>query len=118
MAAQVVADSGVFIAIIMKEPFGKRANRLVRTWSRSQVQVIALALFQYEIVAVIRKNVYRGLLSTDEGSKRLDLVFALTLYSCFVRRENFLHRGEKTWTDIFCWRSWSGHFCLSCSAMR
>ena len=93
MAAQVVADSGVFIAIVMEETFGVRANRLVRSWSRDHVQVIAPVLFQYEIVAVIRKNVYRGLLSEEEGIEKRDLLFALTKFIQYEVNEVLLRRA-------------------------
>ena len=72
MTAWVVADSGIFIATVLVETYSQQAEQLVRTWREQAVQVAVPMLFRYEIVAVMRKSVYRGHFSTEQAVKGRD----------------------------------------------
>src|SRR4051794_25320602 len=72
MTAWVVADSGIFIATVLTETYSAQGEQLVRTWREQAIQIAAPALFRYEIVAVMRRSVYRGHLSEEQAIKGRD----------------------------------------------
>ena len=65
MTAWVVADSGIFIATALKETYSVQAEQLVRNWREQGIQIAAPTLFRYEIIAVMRKSVFRGNVSAE-----------------------------------------------------
>ncbi len=72
MTAWVVADSGIFIATVLVETYSWQAEQRVRAWHEQDIQIAAPTLFRYEIVAVMRKSVYRGHISTEQALKGRD----------------------------------------------
>src|SRR5436190_20051297 len=72
MTAWVVADSGIFLATVLTETYSEHAEQLLRGWREHEVQIAAPTLFRYEIVDVMRKSVYRGILSTEQALKGRD----------------------------------------------
>src|SRR5258707_9257729 len=67
MTAWVVADSGIFIATALKETYSVQAEQLVRNWREQGIQIAAPTLFRYEIIAVMRKSVFRGNVSAEQA---------------------------------------------------
>lgn len=72
MKSSVVADSGVLLASVLREPLTDQAHGLLQHWRDSSVQINAPHLLHYEIVAALRKNVYRRLITeAGEALRRL-----------------------------------------------
>ena len=67
MTAWVVADSGIFIATVLVETYSRQAEQLLRAWREQGIQIAVPTLFRYEIVAVMRKSVYRGNVSSAQA---------------------------------------------------
>ena len=67
-----VLDSGVLLATVQAETYTEHAKTLIDQLTEGQVQIIAPALLHYELVAVIRKWVYRELTTPEEAKVALD----------------------------------------------
>jgi predicted nucleic acid-binding protein len=72
MTSWVVADSGLYLAIVLKEEHVAKAKALVASWETAEYRIAAPYLFQYEFVSVIRRNVSRGVLPYSEGQSLLE----------------------------------------------
>lgn len=79
MATTIVVDSGLALATVLQEPVTEKARILFDQWSAQGAQLAAPALFRYEVVAVMRKAVFRGLLSHDEAAAGQNLMLALPM---------------------------------------
>ena len=82
MTSQVVVDSGIFLATALAETYSSQAKALVKMWETQNANLVAPTLFQYEIVAVLRKQVNRGLISPADALKAQDylLDYPVQLY--------------------------------------
>ncbi len=76
MSGWVVADAGVFIATVVSETYSLQAEQLTDTWRKQGLQIAAPALFRYEVVAVMRKSVFRGFVSAAQAAKGRDALLA------------------------------------------
>lgn len=76
MTSWVVADSSLFLSTVLIETHSLQAKSLMRLWSVQNVRIAAPSLFRFEIVSVLRKHVYRGILTSDEGTNLCNLVLA------------------------------------------
>ncbi len=65
MTSWVVSDSGIFIASVLKEDHTSKAQALLKQWHDQKTQIAVPHLFHYEIVASLRKNVYRNRLEAE-----------------------------------------------------
>jgi len=74
LAAQVVVDSGILIAGVLREPITGKARTRLRQWKRERYQIVAPTLFRYELIAVMRKSVYQGRLTPAEALKGRDFL--------------------------------------------
>ena len=91
MTSWVVVDSGLLLSTILDEDYSDEAIRLFQAWKDTEVMIAAPALLQYEIVAVLRKLVFRGSLSVDEALRARE-----TLFRCPVQTlmsDTLLRRG-------------------------
>lgn len=74
MTSWVVADSGIYIASIIPEAVTDEAQRLIARWKQSGIQIAAPALFRYEVIAVMRKSVVRGRLTSPQAASRIAMM--------------------------------------------
>lgn len=72
MAALVVVDSGILLSTVLIEKYTQTAQSLVRHWNKNKIQLAAPILFQYEIVAVVRRSVYQKRLTLEEAARVRD----------------------------------------------
>ncbi len=101
MAAQfVVADSGVFICAVLKEALSDQVDGLIKQWSEQNLQIMAPTLWRSEVVAVVRKNVYRGLLDADDAAVRLENLLTLGQLIQFVMDDDLLRRAFELATQF------------------
>lgn len=66
-----VLDSGVLLATVQLEILTDAAIALMNALGETESQIIAPSLLHYEIVAVVRKWVYRGLTSPENANAAL-----------------------------------------------
>jgi predicted nucleic acid-binding protein len=72
MTSWVVADSGLYLAVVLNETHAALANALIKSWVAAQYQVAAPYLFKYEFISVIRKRVARGAITFQDGQTIID----------------------------------------------
>jgi predicted nucleic acid-binding protein len=93
MASQVVADSGIFLATVLAESLSEKADQLLQQWDQQQLQVAAPVLLQYEIIAVMRKHVYREVLTAAEAAAKRDVLLMVARTIRFEVDEELLRRA-------------------------
>jgi predicted nucleic acid-binding protein len=71
MAARVVADSNIYLAMVINDPLEKYADALIDQWTAQGVSVAAPYLFRYGLMSVVRKHVGRRTLSPQDGRESL-----------------------------------------------
>jgi len=71
MKSLVCIDAGVLIKLLVEEEHSDRASALWGEWLESETQVISPLLLPFEVVSVLRKQVYRGLITPEEGENAL-----------------------------------------------
>ncbi len=91
MTSWVVADSSIFLASILQEKLTAKAVSLIKFWATNNVTLAAPSLFQYEIIAVLRKNVYLGRISQQEAIKGRDILLLQPIQ--FVLDDDLLRRA-------------------------
>lgn len=88
-----MADSGIFIAAVLQEPYRKQAIALINEWATQNIQIVAPVLFRYEVTAVIRKNIYRGILPPALATDVRANLQSLTANIEFMIDDRLLERG-------------------------
>lgn len=91
MSVWVVADSGILLASVLPELLNPKSKALLRLWLQESIEIAAPTLFRYELVAVMRKNVARGILSVAEAvrSREFLLEYSVQLFM----DDDLLRRG-------------------------
>lgn len=89
----VVIDSSLVVAYLLPEALSPHAKVLLQTWQVADFKLAAPALLQYEVVAVFRKQVYRGLLTPADALSARDTFLALLPSVQLVVDADLLRRG-------------------------
>ena len=73
----VVVDANILIIYgLADEPLHSQANDLLSAWHKAGTSLTAPRLFRSEITAVMRKAVYQGRITHDQGSDMLAKLLA------------------------------------------
>jgi predicted nucleic acid-binding protein len=72
VAKRLVVDSSVILASVVPETCSSKAQQLLSDWQNQNIQLAAPILLRYEIVAAVRKFVYRQRISNLEGVRLRD----------------------------------------------
>jgi predicted nucleic acid-binding protein len=75
----VCVDAGVIISLLTPEDYSVQVERLWEEWSRQRVMRMAPALLRYEVTAVLRKKLWRGLMREDQAEQALARAFRLPI---------------------------------------
>jgi predicted nucleic acid-binding protein len=78
-----VLDSGVFLATVQTERYTASAQALLAHLNREAIGLAAPILLPYELAAVTRKWVYRGLASPEQAQQVLRLLLRYPLHFHF-----------------------------------
>lgn len=65
--AEVCADASLILKLVLPEPDHLAVHSLWTGWQRDGIRVVAPSLWQFEVHAVLRRHVTRGLLSASEA---------------------------------------------------
>jgi predicted nucleic acid-binding protein len=76
MAAVVVSDSGILLSNYLSVPLRGKAKAILDYWDQNGTKLVAPTLFQYEIVAVIRKEVHFKRITAERGLRLRDALLA------------------------------------------
>lgn len=82
MPQSIVVDSGILLKTVQIEEYTEMAKSLIADIGKSQIAVHAPTLFRYELVAVVRKWVYRNFISPQKAEAALSTVleYSITLH--------------------------------------
>jgi predicted nucleic acid-binding protein len=86
-----VLDAGILLATVQTEPLTEQAQALMKHLTRENVQATAPTLLHYELVAVARKWVYRGLTTPEQAQRALNTLLRYPIVLHFD--EALLRRG-------------------------
>jgi len=64
---ELAVDASILIKLLIREEFTDQARSLWNLWTESEIEIIAPALFLFEVTATLRKKVHRGLIKLQEG---------------------------------------------------
>lgn len=100
MAASIVLDASVILSSIFAEPLSVKARALRHFCVQQQLQLAAPALLQYELISVVRKNVYRGLFTSQEAQLGLTVLINMMASVQFLADEPLLKRAYEFATEF------------------
>lgn len=73
----VVVDANIAIALAIELPYSTPAAHQMKIWQQDGTKLYVPMLWGYEVITVMRKAVVAGIISPEDASKALDLIFAL-----------------------------------------
>jgi predicted nucleic acid-binding protein len=79
----IVLDANILIAVgLADEPLHTQADRMLSKWFETKETLVAPRLFRFEITAVVRKVVFQGRISPEQGREMLAqlLAYPVTFY--------------------------------------
>ena len=93
MTSFIVIDSNIYLATIIPDPLRQKAIDLLSQIQQKNMQVVAPALFRYEIVAVLRKQSGRGVITPKQAQVGLDIMIKHAQKIQFLLDDVLLKRG-------------------------
>jgi predicted nucleic acid-binding protein len=75
-----VIDANIAIALAIALPYSASATQQMKIWQDNGTELIAPMLWGYEVITVMRKTVIAGIISAENASKALDLIFTLNIH--------------------------------------
>jgi predicted nucleic acid-binding protein len=73
MNSAICVDASILIKLLVEEENSDLARSLWQSWLDAGIERVAPPLLIYEIIAVLRKQVYRGLITAQEGDEAFNL---------------------------------------------
>lgn len=92
-----VLDSGILLATIQSEAYTDNAKRLIAQLDEQQVEIVAPALLHYEMIAVVRKWVYREIMTVEQAESALHTLLRYPVLT--VTDAPLLHRAFELATE-------------------
>ena len=93
----LVIDANLASAIVLPLPYSEPATQCITGWKQDGVELLAPSLLEYEVVAVLRKAVVAGLLSTAIATEAMRRITALNIRCLPPTLE--LHERALLWAD-------------------
>jgi predicted nucleic acid-binding protein len=94
---RAVIDANLVAAIVLPLPYSDQAAQRMTVWEQAGVELLAPLLLEYEIVAVLRKAVVGGWLTTDLAVQAIKEILALDI-RC-VTPTLTLHEQALLWAE-------------------
>ncbi|MDA1190141.1 MAG: type II toxin-antitoxin system VapC family toxin [Candidatus Poribacteria bacterium] len=93
-----VLDSGVLLATARTETLSEHAKALIARVNQHDVQIVAPMLLQYELIAVVRKWVYRTLITSEEAENALNELLAFP--ARYATDDSLMRRAYELATNL------------------
>lgn len=77
MISWVCLDSGIVLKLVLREDDSLLAKQLWETLANTDRQPVAPRVFSFEFTSVLRKNVYRGVITPEYGLAALQYLMRL-----------------------------------------
>ncbi|MCY3990877.1 MAG: type II toxin-antitoxin system VapC family toxin [Caldilineaceae bacterium] len=84
--SMVCVDANVFILAFLGGQFSEQANELFRNWNREKIALIAPHLLAFEVTSTLRRLVFLGEITPQEGEEAFKHFLTLDI-QLFFRRE-------------------------------
>ena len=94
---RVILDANIVAALFLPLPFSAQARKHIATWDRTGLELLAPALFEYEVHSVLHRAATVGLLTYREAKKAVQDAQALAVYC--VPPSSELHDRAWYWAD-------------------
>ena len=77
--SSVCIDASLVIKLVVEEEYSPEVRTLWRNWVDDGYYLVAPPLLRYEVASVLRKQVARGLRTTSESRRALELALAFDI---------------------------------------
>ena len=94
---RVILDANIVVAVFLPLPFSAQAREHIIAWDRSGLELLAPALYEYEIHSVLHRAATAGLLTYREAKKAMQDAQALAVHCVPPSPE--LHDRAWYWAD-------------------
>lgn len=75
----VCVDASLLLKLVIPEPHSEEAHMLWQGWIRNAIRRVAPRLLRYEVTGVLRKKVYRKLLTDSEAEVAFERAMAFKI---------------------------------------
>jgi predicted nucleic acid-binding protein len=89
----ICVDANICIKLVIEEHDTDLAVALWRQWTSQRANVLTPTLWGYEMVSIVRKQVYRGLLAPDLEHQTLEEILKIP-----VRQVHPAHLHQRAWS--------------------
>lgn len=93
----VVVDANFSLALVLPLPYSPAVIRRMHAWQQEQPRLLAPGLWEYEVVAGLRRAWYLRLLSLEQAQTSLDELLAMELE--VAPASPGLHRRALEWAE-------------------
>jgi predicted nucleic acid-binding protein len=93
----VVVDANIIAALVLPLPYSSTVDKKVKDWKKSNVEMIAPSLIDYELVSILRKAVALGAISERDALAGLRILADFTIQK--VAPAVSLHERALAWAE-------------------
>jgi predicted nucleic acid-binding protein len=93
----VVVDADLIVALVLPLPYSDHTAAKITAWKRTEIELLAPLLLEYEVSAVLRKAIVAGLLTTEGASEAMRRILDLHIRCLPPTRE--LHEHALLWAE-------------------
>ncbi len=76
---RVVIDANIALALVVPVPYSPGAAQRFGAWKEADAEILAPALWEYEVVSGLRKAIVVGALTAEEATAGLQMILALNV---------------------------------------
>ncbi len=76
---KIVVDANVAVALAISTPYSAQAHQQMKVWQDNEDELLAPALWRYEVMTAIRKAAVLNIISPEKAEEALALIFALNI---------------------------------------
>ena len=93
-----VVDANIAAALMLSLPYSQQAIAHIRNCQINRTRLCAPLIWEYELVTVVRKSVYSGMLTPEQGDVALSKLLALEIER--IAPTPSLHRDALRWAAL------------------
>ena len=93
-----VVDANIAAALVLSLPYSQQAIAHIRNCQINRIRLCAPLIWEYELVAVVRKSVYSGMLTPEQGDAALSRLLALEIERIAPTEAH--HRDALRWATL------------------
>jgi predicted nucleic acid-binding protein len=94
---KVVLDANVAVALVIPLPYSTQAARRMMAWQRTETELFAPTLLEYEMATALRKAVVADMMTADEAVAAIESLLALGIQT--VAPTKHLHDNALQWSE-------------------